>query len=400
MSRHVLQASIMVCAVLEVTGCRARHSEQTSTIVKTATLESSSPRPSTEHACAPGATCDGRTGLCAPLAACTANAPCRGIAGKTIKDPIDLPTCRTTKKDRPAFDDGPPRQWVDSVTGEPRAACVFEPPGTSSAARVPLVVFFHGSHGSAGDAYDAALLRAKAASFHLGGAGAPQGFVLASVQGRNLEWPNKNPPGSHHDFYFRDLASPSANPDIRNADRLVDELAAKGNVDPARIYVMGWSNGAFFASLYSIARHDTPTPAGHRVAAAVAFAGGDPFSNTTPNASPSCAMTTVPTTHAPIQLIHRACDTIVPCNTAQGSDAPPGFDVESWARTLRERAHDPNVVDILLDRAGHTVQTCEASCGMLEGTTDHLRWPDGVADRGGIDSEPVMLAFLRDHPHR
>jgi len=37
-------------------------------------------------------------------------------------------------------------------------------------------------------------------------------------------------------------------------------------VDPARIYVSSWSNGARFAALYAFARHDEGTPGGHRVA--------------------------------------------------------------------------------------------------------------------------------------
>jgi len=28
----------------------------------------------------------------------------------------------------------------------------------------------------------------------------------------------------------------------------------------------------------------------------------------------------------------------------------------------------------------------------------NLHWPDGVEDGGGVDWEPEMLGFLRDHP--
>jgi len=29
---------------------------------------------------------------------------------------------------------------------------------------------------------------------------------------------------------------------------------------------------------------------------------------------------------------------------------------------------------------------------------NHVRWPDGVADRSGLDHEPELLDFLRAHP--
>jgi len=37
-------------------------------------------------------------------------------------------------------------------------------------------------------------------------------------------------------------------------------------------------------------------------------------------------------------------------------------------------------------------------CGPNRALLNHARWPDGVADGSGVDHEPRMLDFLRDHP--
>jgi dienelactone hydrolase len=177
-------------------------------------------------------------------------------------------------------------------------------------------------------------------------------------------------------------------------------MVASGVVDPARIYVTGWSNGAFFSALYAIARQATPTPGGHRVAAAALYAGANPFATTTVTQTPTCA-TAPPATSAPMYMIHRACDALVPCNGATTLPAtPPGYDVEGWLMTLGSTEHDTAVTDVIIDDNGTAATACATSCPLVTGTENHLRWPDGVADRGGMDWEPAMLGFLRDHPLR
>src|SRR5262249_27677413 len=148
-----------------------------------------------------------------------------------------------------------------------------------------------------------------------------------------------------HDFLMRDFGSPSCNPDIMNLDLLIDALVESRMVDPKRIYVMGHSNGAIFGQMYAIARHVQPTPGGNRVAAAAVYAGFDPFSNLTPTQSPSCRLATYPATDVPIFQLHRACDSIVPCDDAQNAEFYnlPGGGVERWLTTLGTTMADPSV---------------------------------------------------------
>ena len=354
--------------------------------------------------CDPGCTtlCDGVTGTCTPRPLCSPQAPCTGLANETITTAIDIPVCHTTDGSHPFFDDGAPLLYNDPVSGEQRAACYYVPKGAGPTSRRPLVVFVHGALGSAAGVYNGTSLRAKAPSFDLSGDPARPGFVLVADQGRNLHAPDETADGERHDIYYRDLGSPSTNPDIRSLDALVDLAVETGFADPKRIYLVGWSNGAFFSQLYGIARHTTPTPGGNRVAAVIAFAGGDPFENVKWGLTPSCKLTPYPKSTLPIGLVHRACESLVACNEAQLQkfSLDPGFDVETWVGVLGSVVGDPNVVDLILDSNGKMALKCTlpALCTGAGGLANHLHWPDGIADGGGNDWEPAMLDFLKSHP--
>lgn len=316
---------------------------------------------------------------------------------KQITTEITLPTCITSKANHPTFNDSPPKQWTNAL-GQTRAACEYIPP--SAGTQVPLVVFLHGSHGSADDVYNDTLLRQDAVSASL--KPGITGFALASMQGRNLHWLGSNPGGSHHDWMFRDLASPSKNPDIADLDHLVDTLVKTGKIDPKRIYVMGWSNGAFFGQMYAIARYTTATPGGNHVASAVMYAGADPFGDPI-GTNPSCQLASDPTSSVPIDIVHRSCDAIVPCDAAQATKfgVVPDYAVEPWFQKLTGSVGDANAHDTIVNAKATLVSTCAAVslCTKTIGTLNHLHWPDGIDDSSGHNLEPAMLAFLRNHPH-
>lgn len=353
--------------------------------------------------------CDPAVGLSDPLAVCSEASPCTRLivsAGSTpITTPSDVPTC-VASAERGGYDDGAPQTWIDA-DGNTRYACVYVPPTASASARVPLVVFWHGAGSHADDAYTGTSLRGRAPSYDLSGDAARAGFALVSIQGRNLHWPTLDPrDGPHHDQFHRDLAAPSSNRDIALGDTIIDEMVAGGTIDPSRIYVMGWSNGGFFAQLYAIARHDTATPGGNRVAAASVYTAADPFRSPRDADAGRCDLSPVPTTSVPIHIVSRSCD-IIACDDAQVADlvsqgyvAPPGVSVRTWSERLVSELHDPNTAWQIVTGTGMDTTTCTGAlaCGEAVATLNHVRWPDGVADRSGIDHEPLMLDFLRDHP--
>jgi hypothetical protein len=274
-----------------------------------------------------------------------------------------------------------------------------------------LILWLHGGLGAADDVYNYTLLRQKAASFDLSGDPSRSGFILASIQARNIHYPTGHPPGSregpHHDIYFRDLRTNTANPDLQYYDHLVDAFVAQGVVDPRRIYVMGWSNGGFMAQMYAIARFATPTPEGNHVAAAAGFGAADPFHNTTADQKPSCQLNQYPQSHVGIYLIQRSCDAACACSPTQMArfSTPPGYNFLEWIRTLKNEVRNPNVVFHLIDDNSNATESCDDGIrcslwwGRGRGLINHLRWPDGVNDESGRDWEVSMLEFLKRSPH-
>lgn len=358
----------------------------------------------------PSGQCDPGVGLRDPVSACSAAAPCTALLPTyaRLDPPVDRidtesdePTCATgelgTRTGHPVYDDGPARSFV-APGGVTRYWCEARPPGAGASNPRPLVIYVPGSGGHGGSVYDTSLLRDKQPTFDLSDKPAAPGYVLASIQPRNLHWPTSDPQeGTKSDSQYRDLGSPSMNPDIAFLDHIIDSLVTEGVVDPLRIYVMGWSNGARFALFYGIARHETATPGGYRVAAVANFSGGDPFAPTT-FAEPDCQAAPYPTSSIPYYLVSRACDAIA-CNEAQDLGIVPGNVVEPWVSILRDVIGADVTWQILHDD-GTERDTCAIAslCGPTRQLLNHFYWPDGLMDGSGLDHEPTMLGFLRGHP--
>lgn len=370
--------------------------------------------------------CSPETGLVAPLPECSPSRPCQRIAAELPQVPIieasSPPSCADPRWTAMV--------WTVGDSPTPRHACVFRPAGASEAARVPLVLWFHPGGEGADTAETETHLLDKAGTFDLSGDPRRPGFLLAVVQGRNLHFPTAAPrDGRHHDFYFRDLRSPSTNPDVASADALIDRLVAEQLVDPARVYVMGWSNGGFFAQLYAIARHDTATPGGTKVAAAAVFATADPFHNIdwdpfTARAwqgPASCQLDRYPRSDVPILLVYRTCDLATPCGSSDSTcfAEEPGYETSQWLAAAGARGVTGIVGYMIggvergaeLDRDTTSctqLPRCSAAPCSVDPTgpgclclVNHLRWPDGVYGNGaGVDREPGMLTFLRANPLR
>lgn len=334
----------------------------------------------------------------------------------TVAPSFTAPVCATASANHPYFNDGGPILWKDpgpgTGQGDQRGACVYAPSGFGPASRRPVVIFVHGMGGNAGNIYNTTLLRQKAPSFNLSGDPARPGFLLIADQGRNLA----DVAGlavamgvtsfSAHDHWNRDLGSPSTNPDVRSMDMLVDWAVEAGG-DPSRIYLMGYSNGGFFAQQYGIARHTTRTPGGNRVAAVIAYASADPYQDPKVTSPAGACDMPRPATQLPIGLVARSCDYLVPCDhnqwqAFQGTSVPPspGYEVLPWLNNLHAMG-DGNVALALLNASGTPVSSCLSTvlCSRALGLLNHMHWPDGINDGGGNDIEPAMLSFLAAHPH-
>ena len=142
-----------------------------------------------------------------------------------------------------------------SAPGPPTTARTASkcPPGTTPAARSPLVVLLHG-YTSDGET--------QANYFGLPALVDKAGFLLATPNGtRDLIgkrfW---NATDGCCDFFY------SGVDDVAYLDAVIDEIAARYPVDPARVFLVGHSNGAFMSHRYACDRSS-------RVAAIVTLAG-------------------------------------------------------------------------------------------------------------------------------
>jgi hypothetical protein len=229
------------------------------------------------------------------------------------------------------------------------------------------VVWFHGG-GEGAATIEQTLLLDRAVDTQLSGVAGRLGFHLLAVHGRRIFYPTAHDRHGeyHHDFYYRDLASPSTNPDVANADAWIDSMVASGTVDPKRIYIMGWSNGAFFGQLYSVARHDTATPGGARVAAASVFAAGDPFQDIARDPFsdqpwghiPTCRLKTYPASDVPILIVYRTCDAATACGPSDEAcfGADPGYVISDWVSVAPSLG--------LTGVQGHLINGIEAGDGL------------------------------------
>lgn len=101
-------------------------------------------------------------------------------------------------------------------------------PTAAGATPVPLVVDLHGYlSGAAG----------QAAISNLGALAESAGFVLVTPQ------------GSSDKPYWNAAPDPTLPDDVAFVSALIDDVAGRLCIDPARVYVDGFSNGAFLASL-------------------------------------------------------------------------------------------------------------------------------------------------------
>jgi len=313
-----------------------------------------------------------------------------------------------------------------TVMGVERYYCAYIPPGTTTTHKRPLLIWLHGAGTTADSMYDVTSLRLKAEDYPLSVNSELKGFYLISVQGRHLHWPTEPPrSGPNYDFYYRDLRSPSTNPDIAFFDALIDQTVETGLVDTRQIYMMGWSAGGHFTTFYGIIRHEQRTPGGNRIAAVVSYSSGDPFEDPIPNLTPSCHLKNYPQSNVPILLISHDCDIIV-CDIQQemkiasnGKDfwgyppypmfdmagiyVGPGDVVAQWIADLRDRVGNRRVKWLLVNAIGDEVSSCSPMCTAGDALGAHCTWPNGDSYAvqhmvQGRDLEVNMLDYLKQYP--
>lgn len=231
----------------------------------------------------------------------------------------------------------------------------------------PLVIYLHGSRTTPDSLYLSGRdLFDLQDTYPLSDDPEVRGFILLSPEGRRAEpWQSVTGKGFHWDEWYR---NPDENLDALAIDHFLDEVVARGDVDPHRIYVFGWSNGAYMTALYGIWRSD-------RIAAMAQYAGANPWSRT------PCAVTQPASREVPLFLLRNLCDALVPCATTS-----------EWIDTLTEQDWPFEYRNLSLrGRVVAADRSCAQECSTARGIYEHVRWPNRQALR-------QMLGFLKANP--
>ena len=198
-------------------------------------------------------------------------------------------------------------------------------------------------------------------------------------------------------WFMHGWQTPSRMPDVVFISELIDKLEASYNIDPARIYVNGLSNGGGMAFVLSCTLSD-------RIAAigAVAAAQILPWS--------WCA----DTRPMPMIAFHGTGDRVTPYNGGKVWIAPEPFpSVPEWAANWARRNRcAPKPVDSALtadvtrrsytncaEDAAVVLYTIQGGGHTWPGGEPLTEWLAGPTSRS-IDATAQMWAFFREHPLR
>jgi dienelactone hydrolase len=341
--------------------------------------------------------------LCAWLVFCAG--ACNGstirheqkVCGPFGNAPVDLikaerPRCRGGVRLGP---------WKDSNHTD-RYACLYDPGPPAGGSPLPMVVFLHPSLFGTGTIHRTNLLHYHD-SFSIGGEG-ERGFIVLAPAGRDTThyYPFPDQRGWGWDNWYRqfdprgDVAAGltiyKENVDAATIDHFIAAEMATGRVDPKRVYITGWSNGAAMGLLYALNRPG--------IAAAAIYSAPDPFGAF----DDPCAQKPVAHRPAndgeirifnprlPVLHIHNNCDLA-------------GFCPNSELLDQQLTGAGVSVTDIIIDSRRSQVSECMAACGPYSngdpepvfnplgwtlGAVNHSRWPDSWT--------PTMLKFFSDHP--
>jgi polyhydroxybutyrate depolymerase len=263
-------------------------------------------------------------------------------------------------------------------SGEKREYLLYVPRSSDRTKPTPLVISMHA-------AMNWPAFQAKLSQWNK--AADANGFIVVYPAGTGTGFKT---------WFMEGADTPSRMPDVRFISDLIDTLEKKYNIDPARIYANGMSNGGGMAFALSCTLSN-------RIAAigAVSAAQSLPWS--------WCA----DSTPVPMIEFHGTADPVVPMN-----GAPPGWlnprpfpNVTTWAANWARRNRcGPNPIDSAVtanvtrreytncaDNAAVVLYTIEDGGHQWPGGKPMPAWMVGSASHS-IDATSLMWAFFREHP--
>lgn len=268
---------------------------------------------------------------------------------------------------------------IVTSAGQTREYILYVPKSYDRGKPTPLVISIHGA--------------ANWPSFQMN---LSQWNTLADAHGFIVVYP-AGEGGGPKTWHLDGRRTPSRMPDVIFISELIDKLEASYNIDPARIYANGLSNGGgmTFALSCTLSRR---IAAFGPVAAAVTL----PV-DWCPDSRP-----------APMIAFHGTADRFTPYNGAKVWLAPEPFpSIQEWTATWARRNRcGPNPIDSVVaadvtrleytncaDEAAVVLYTIKGGGHTWPGGTPMPAWLVGPTSRS-IDATSQMWAFFRAHPLR
>lgn len=310
--------------------------------------------------------------------------------------------------------------WTDAA-GTVRQACLYEPETASAARPLPLIFWLQGSALPAEVQLPVTNVLSQQASADLTGDPARKGFILIELAGRLTDhyYPAPNNTGtSGWDNWDRQLypgagartvngRTYAMNLDAAAIDHYIDQAVADGKVDPRRVYMMGWSNGAAMSILYAMNRP--------RIAAAAVYSSPNPYDAL----NDSCGQVPVagvPRNDTEVQVFNPGVPIFHVINDCDiYSICPGGVALRDTLAATSTAAMKFQIINAAQSAADSCMAVCgvnprgtdytsltgnldfmhgglPATLGQTLGIANHLRWPTSwTAD---------YFTFLREHPQR
>jgi polyhydroxybutyrate depolymerase len=266
----------------------------------------------------------------------------------------------------------PPGDHIEllQVGGLRREYRLHIPPNYDPDTPTPLVMVFHGRGGAADKLDGTTQFAAKADE---------EGFIVVYPQGL-----------SDPSVWFYGMEGQGLPDDAQFVSEIIDSLASRLNIDPARVYAAGFSNGGGFANWLACKLTD-------KIAAFGSVAGSYQFTE-------QCS----PSRPAPIVALHGYADDSVPYNgEMERAGIPP---VRDWAADWAARnGCDAEFTEMPANDNGSIIartwrgclDDAEITLYSLEGFGHYwprLDAPSSHPSRSDIDATDIMWDFFTAHP--
>lgn len=267
--------------------------------------------------------------------------------------------------------------------GQKRAVCFYANPKSTKDKPLPLLVYLHPS------------LVGTTASFPLTGIdnvrdsqslnnedSSRLGFSYILPAGRNTvhQYPFPDNTGLGWDNWYRnvDRSSPGLNIDVDFIDKTIAYAKANTPVDPRRVFMTGWSNGAAMTEMYAANTNG--------IASAAVYSAPDPYRDS----EDPCTQTPYPKYATPVRDVHNYCDLIGICTTGK-------YYRDDLKKRYPRLPQSLVVIDVVTtavkskDDGAQCDPACQGACGVTTGLAAHLRWP-------ATRNSDTFFSFLRANP--